>query len=166
MLVFLIGFMGSGKSTTGRQLARKLGYGFLDTDARIAEQYGMSINEIFETLGEARFRETESRLLEYIIERRNLVISTGGGLPCYGRNMEIIRQNGVSVYLRISPADLYLRLSAGRQKRPLIRDLSGEDLRSFIEKKLSEREIYYEKADYTVDGINTDVRSLAEMLRR
>ncbi|GAG82863.1 unnamed protein product [marine sediment metagenome] len=88
MIIFLIGFMGSGKSTTGKQLAKRLGYTFVDTDNLIVERLGMSVNEIFDRLGEKTFRKNETRLLNELILKNNLVVSTGGGLPCYGNNMD------------------------------------------------------------------------------
>ena len=97
MIIFLIGFMGSGKSTTGKQLAKCLGYGFVDTDKRIVERFGMSVNEIFDRLGESRFRESETGLLNELCAKDNLVVSTGGGLPCHADNMEIINRSGISV---------------------------------------------------------------------
>ena len=87
MNIFLIGFMGSGKSTTGKKLARKLGYAFMDTDSEIVRRFSMSVNEIFDRLGEDRFRDAEVRLLNELIRRNNIVVSTGGGLPCHGENM-------------------------------------------------------------------------------
>jgi len=165
MIIFLIGFMGSGKSTTGKKLAGRLGYAFLDTDRQIAREFGMNINEIFDRLGESRFRESEARLLKEIILRRNVVVSTGGGLPCHGDNMDIINRNGVSIYLKLSPSDLYQRLSGGKRKRPLIRDLSDSELLRYIERKLSEREFYYLQSRFTVDGRNPNLDELVGLLR-
>ena len=124
MIIFLIGFMGSGKSTTGKRLARRMGYTFVDTDSLIAERLGMSVNKIFDRLGENAFREAETRLLNELIFKDNLVVSTGGGLPCYGGNMDLMNFNGQSVYLKVSSSVLYERLSLRKDKRPLIKDLS------------------------------------------
>lgn len=164
MIVFLIGFMGSGKSTTGKELAKRLNYGYADTDSIIVDKFGMSINEIFDRLGETRFRESEVRVLNDLVTRKNIVVSTGGGLPCHGRNMDIINRHGVSVYLKASPEELTERLSSRKQKRPLIKDLSDEELFKFIKDKLEEREPFYGKARYIVDGIKTDIRDLTDRL--
>ena len=164
MIVFLIGFMGSGKSTTGKKLARRLGFAYLDTDSRIVSEFGMSINEIFDRFGETKFRESEVRLLNEIIQKKNVVVSTGGGLPCHGGNMDVMNRNGISIYLKVSPSDLYRRLSTRKLKRPLIRDLSDEDLQRYVERKLTERESYYLKARYTVEGYNPSLDELVGLL--
>jgi shikimate kinase len=164
MNIFLIGFMGSGKSTTGKKLARKLGYAFMDTDSEIVRRFGMSVNEIFDRLGEDRFRDAEVRLLNELIRRNNIVVSTGGGLPCHGENMQLINRNGISVYLKVSPADLYQRLSTRKHKRPLIRDLDEKELKHFIESKLAEREPFYSMANHTVRGLQTGPEDLIRLL--
>jgi shikimate kinase len=164
MKIFLIGFMGSGKSTTGKKLARKLGYAFMDTDSEIVRRFSMSVNEIFDRLGEDRFRDAEVRLLNELIRRNNIVVSTGGGLPCHGENMELINRHGISVYLKVSPADLYQRLSTRKHKRPLIRDLDEKELKHFIESKLAEREPFYSMANHTVRGLQTDPEDLIRLL--
>ena len=132
--------MGSGKSTVGKGLARRLGYSFIDMDARIEGEHGLSINEIFEKLGEKAFREMENKLLKEMVSLKDAVISTGGGLPCTGNNMDLINRKGVSIYLRMDPAALLNRLSRGKSRRPLIRHLSREELETFIYEKLKERE--------------------------
>jgi shikimate kinase len=165
MIIFLIGFMGSGKSTTGKQLAKRLGYSFLDTDKLIVEQLGISINEIFNRLGEKTFRENETRLLNELISKDNIVVSTGGGMPCHGNNMDIINRHGLSVYLKQSSQALYDRLFSGKENRPLIKDMSETELMAFIEEKLSEREPYYNKALHIVSGLNVRLDELVKLLR-
>jgi shikimate kinase len=164
MIIFLIGFMGSGKSTTGKKLAKRLGYGFLDTDKMIVERFGMSINEIFETLGEGKFRETEASLLGEIVLKKNLVVSTGGGLPCYGNNMDTINRYGISIYLKAGPEELYERLITRKYKRPLIKDLPDEELRKFIALKLTEREPYYNRATHVVPGLDIGPGELVKLV--
>jgi shikimate kinase len=164
MIIFLIGFMGSGKSTTGKKLAMRLGYAYLDTDSQIVSKFGMSVNEIFDRLGEEKFRDAEFRLLNELIRRKNIVVSTGGGFPCLGENMEIINRYGFSIYLKVSPSDLYQRLSTRKQKRPLIRDLSDADLKRYIDQKLAERESYYSRARHTVDGLHVSQDELIRLL--
>lgn len=157
--------MGSGKSTTGKKLAKKLGYEFLDSDTLIVEQYGMSINEIFDHLGEESFRESETRLLKELISRSNLVVSTGGGLPCHSGNMDIINRNGISIYLKVSYSVLFNRLLNRKYKRPLIRNLSDQELKFFIEKKLSRREPFYNKATHIVRGLDVEIDELVDLIR-
>jgi shikimate kinase len=164
MIIFLVGFMGSGKSTVGRGLARRLGYTFIDMDARLEGEHGMSINEIFEKLGEKAFREMENNLLKEMVSRQDAVISTGGGLPCTGNNMDLINRNGVSIYLKMEPSALLDRLSRGKSRRPLIRHLSRQELETFIYEKLREREPVYLRAHHTVSGLNVDMDSLVEIL--
>jgi shikimate kinase len=164
MNIFLIGFMGSGKSTTGKKLSKLLGYSFVDTDELIIDRLGMSINDIFKHLGEEKFRENETGVLNKLVTEKNLVVSTGGGLPCYGENMDIINRHGISVYLKVSPTDLYSRLSPGKYKRPLIKNLSDEELMKFIENTLSEREAYYSLAHHTVTKLDVDLKKLMKVL--
>jgi shikimate kinase len=164
MIIFLVGFMGSGKSTVGLGLARRLGYSFIDMDARIEGEHRMSINEIFEKLGEKAFREMENNMLNEMVSLQDAVISTGGGLPCTGNNMDLINRKGVSIYLRMDPAALLNRLSRGKSRRPLIRDLSREELETFICEKLKEREPVYLRAHHIVNGLDVKLNELVEIL--
>jgi len=164
MIIFLVGFMGSGKSTVGRRLAGRLGYSFIDMDQRLEAEHGMTINEIFEKLGEKAFREMENLLLEEIVSLKDTVISTGGGLPCTGNNMDLINDKGVSIYLRMEPEALLNRLSRGKRRRPLIRHLSREELETFIREKLREREPVYLRAHHIVSGLNFNMDHLVEIL--
>jgi shikimate kinase len=164
MLIFLVGFMGSGKSTIGQRLARRLGYSFIDMDARIEGKYGMTINEIFEKLGESAFRDMETGLLKEMVSLKDAVISTGGGLPCTGDNMELINRSGISVYLRMDPESLVNRLSRGKSHRPLIRHMTRSELGTFIESKLMEREPVYLQAHHTVNGLNVKIGEIIGLL--
>jgi shikimate kinase len=164
MIIFLLGFMGSGKSTVGKRLAGRLGYSFIDMDARLEGEHGMTINEIFEKLGEKAFRELESNLLKEMVSLQDAVISTGGGLPCTGNNMDLINRKGVSIYLRMEPAALLNRLSRGKSRRPLIRHLSRQELETFIQEKLREREPVYLRAHHIISGLNFKMDELVEIL--
>ena len=164
MNIFLIGFMGSGKSTMGKKLARRMGYDFVDMDRLIEKKEGMSVRKIFRKKGEGKFRKMERKTLEKLVRKDRLVISTGGGVPCEAGNMELIRQHGISIYLKMDPPALYKRLKKRQSKRPLIKDLSEKELRKFISEKLSEREGYYSQADHTVDGSKRDVDELLALL--
>lgn len=165
MLIFLIGFMGSGKSTTGKKLAKRLGYAFVDTDKQIVQRLGMSVNEIFDRLGEEKFRESEARLLHELLQKKNLVVSTGGGLPCRGNNMDRMNARGHTVYLKMKTEALYRRLAARKEKRPLIRDLSDTQLKAFIRTTLLEREKFYNKARHVVEGRKVSTEDLVKLLR-
>ena len=165
MIIFLIGFMGSGKSTTGKRLAKRMRYNFIDTDRVIVERLGMSVNEIFDRLGENAFRDNETRLLKELIAKDNLVVSTGRGLPCHGGNMDLMNISGQSIYLKVSSADLHKRLCSRKDKRPLIKNLSDSELLDFIENKLAEREPYYLKARHVVRGLNVNLDDLVKRIR-
>jgi shikimate kinase len=133
-------------------------------DARIEGEYGITINEIFEKLGEKAFREMENDLLKEMVTLQDTVISTGGGLPCTGNNMDLINRSGVSIYLRLEPAVLLNRLSRGKSRRPLIRHLSRQKLETFIFEKLREREPVYLRAHHTVSGLNVKMDELVGIL--
>jgi len=158
MRVFLIGFMGSGKTTTGKRLARKLNYTFIDTDSLFEEKSGKSISDYFKVKGETAFRQAEHDLLDDLVKLDNVVVATGGGLPCFFDNMDIINANGISVYLRLSPLSLASRLANSKEDRPLIKNLSGDNLLFFITEMLEKREPYYLKAKCVVKGesVKTD----------
>jgi shikimate kinase len=164
MIIFLVGFMGSGKSTVGQRLAGRLGYSFVDMDARLEGEHGMTINEIFEKLGEKAFREMESNLLKEMFTLQDTVISTGGGLPCTGNNMDLINREGVSIYLRMDTEALLNRLSRGKSRRPLIRHLTRQELETFIWEKLREREPVYLRAHHIVSGLNFKMDELMKIL--
>jgi len=151
--IVLIGFMGSGKSTVGRILADKLGSGFVDMDEEIEQSQGQTISQIFSTLGESQFRKIETATIKRLLStKKPLVISTGGGTPCFGENMSLIKENSYSFYLKVGRASLAERLQRSTD-RPLINGMNKKDLKIFIKDKLSEREHYYKQAYKTVRGI-------------
>lgn len=137
--------MGSGKTTFGKKLAEKLNYQFIDTDKAIEELVGMSIKAIFKTKGEAYFRTLERSFIEQITVQKT-VIATGGGLPCYYGNMDLLNQKGVTVYLKYTVDELFERLKLDKSSRPLLLDKSNEQLFNYISELLSVRESYYLKA--------------------
>ncbi|MDF2516447.1 MAG: shikimate kinase [Sphingobacterium sp.] len=162
--IFLIGYMGSGKTTLGKKLASKLDLPFIDTDEEIVKQIGMSITEYFGQHGEAAFRKLEREQLRKFAGNY-AVISTGGGAPCFFDNMEWIRTNGYAVYLQMTPKALFDRLSQSKlHKRPILIGKSPEELRAFIEEKLTEREPYYTQAHLTIDQLNTPVETLVDLI--
>ena len=164
--IFLIGYMGSGKTTLGKKLANKLDLPFIDTDEEIVKQIGMSITEYFGEHGEAAFRELEREQLHKFADSY-AVISTGGGAPCFFDNMDWIKANGYAVYLQMSPKALFDRLSQSKlHKRPILIGKSPEELRVFIEEKLTEREPYYSQAHLTIDQLNTTVEALVTLINQ
>jgi shikimate kinase len=166
MKIFLLGYMGSGKSTAGKKLASKLGMDFLDLDEYIEKEYGSSITEIFESEGEEKFRELEHLYLQRVVLMDNIIISVGGGTPCYYNNIEIINNNGLSVYFKMSVDTLVNRLVNAKKQRPLIKGMAESDLKNFIEANLGNREYFYAQAHYKVKAKSLDIDELAEFLRK
>lgn len=154
MKVFLIGFMGCGKSTLGRKLATKLGYDLVDLDHQIELIAGTSVADYFAVNGEEVFRKLESDTLKEFDYPKNCVIATGGGTPCYFDNMDWMNENGTTVYIEMSALALAKRLESGISKRPLLRNLSEEKLVQFIEDKLEERQSFYTRAAVVLNGVN------------
>jgi shikimate kinase len=144
--VFLIGFMGCGKSTFGRKLAEELNWDFVDLDDYIEFQEKSSIPEIFRDKGEAYFRSLESKAVEESSKWKRTIISTGGGTPCFNDNISSINNIGLSVYIKLSPEVLKSRLEGEKFKRPLIANLSDIEMLSFIQLKLSDRSSDYSKS--------------------
>lgn len=165
MRIFLIGFMGSGKTHWGRLLSEKLGIRFFDLDEQVAEHAGKSIPRIFATEGEEQFRMIEKDVLHIIAESHTqFVMACGGGSPCYFNNIEYMNQAGTTVWIN-SPLDtLFERLIKEKDKRPLIKELSDGQLRAFINKKFADRKIYYEQADVTVDEEPVQLDNLIEKI--
>jgi shikimate kinase len=164
MKIFLIGFMGSGKTTLGRKLASRMGYEFIDLDHKLEQQVELSIAEYFSFFGEDAFRKLESEVLKKTLYPENVVISTGGGLPCYFDNMDWMKANGKVVYINLSPKTLADRLENGKEERPLLQDKHGDDLVLFIEQKLAEREKYYSQANIIADGLSLTAERLEQIL--
>lgn len=154
MIIFLIGFMGCGKTTLGKRLSRKLDYSFYDMDEEIEKKAGLSVSEIFSQKGEAAFRKMEREYLKSLNPESDLVIATGGGAPCFGDNIELMNQLGITVYLKMSPVSLAGRLQKARSIRPLIEGLGDEALLEFIHERLKEREPHYKKAKCIMKGEN------------
>lgn len=165
MKVFIIGFMGCGKTTWGRKLANHLGVDFLDLDHVFEAKVGKTITEYFTEYGQDAFREMESTILKETEYPEKVVVSTGGGLPCFFDNMAWMNTNGKSLYIKLSPKTLAERLDKGKTTRPLILGKHGDELVEFIAEKLSERESFYEQATHIVNGIDMSVELLADTLK-
>ncbi len=150
MKVFIIGFMGSGKSYVGQQLAQLLDYLYVDTDNLIENTEGVSIAELFDTKGEVAFRLIESNALKGLSKWDNIIVATGGGVPCFHDNMAFINNSGITVYLKTDPELLLERLKSEAEKRPLLRGRSEAELLVFINSKIAERASFYEQADIII----------------
>ncbi len=152
MRLYLIGYMGCGKSTVGRKIARFAHMRFMDTDSQVEMREGATVADIITYQGEEYFRAVEQAVLDDTANIDNVVVSTGGGLPIWADNMERIGQLGLSVYLRRSPQNILSRLSPyGRQKRPKFRGLNDEQLLDFMTHHMAEREPIYSKADVVIE---------------
>jgi shikimate kinase len=164
-IIYIIGFMGSGKSTAGKKLASLLGWSFIDLDKKIEEHEGKTIPEIFSERGEDYFRVVEKQLLRNLKSETETIISTGGGTPCYSDNMNIMLESGLTIYLKLTPMQLRSRLSESKGDRPLIKDLDHEKLLSFIEKKLAYREKQYNRSALIIEGIDMDTKELLLLVK-
>lgn len=164
MRIFLIGFMGSGKTTLGKQLAKKLGYQFVDQDTLIEERLKMTVGDIFATYGENRFRLEEREVLLSFETSTNLVVSTGGGAPCFFDNIGIMNTLGCSIYLKAEPKTLANRLKNSQNTRPLIIGKSEQELLDYISAKLFEREPFYNQATVSIQSINLTVSDIILVL--
>lgn len=154
--IFLIGFMGCGKSTFGRKLAHKIGWEFIDLDDYIEKEEQRDIKTIFELEGENYFRELETNTLNSLRNHKSTVISCGGGTPCFNENIHVINELGLSVYIKLSPETLMKRLISEKSKRPLIASKKNSELLEFIEQKLNERQSFYHQAHVTFDYSSKD----------
>ena len=152
MRIFLIGFMGCGKTTLGKKLAKHLNYNFIDLDSYIEKTTNKTITEIFENKGEKTFRIVEKESLMEVCKKDNLVIATGGGTPCFFDNMQKILDSGKAIYLKMEIEDLLERLETEKSQRPLIENKSAKELDNFIRNKLSEREYFYKISNYILQG--------------
>ena len=168
MKIILLGYMGSGKTTIGIQLAKKLFLNFTDLDEFIEEKEQKLIKEIFEQKGEIYFRKIEHKYLkQFIKENESYVLSLGGGTPCYAGNLDLILhdKNNLSFYLRGSISTLFKRLTENKFKRPLINDLSDNQLTEYIAKHLFERSVFYDKATYKISIDDKEVQEIVTEIR-
>lgn len=147
--IFLTGYMGSGKTTLGRALATAMDIPFIDLDHYIEQRYRKTISQLFAERGEEGFREIERKILHEVGEFEDVIISTGGGTPCFFDNIEYMNAQGTTVYLDVPVERLFIRLSIARSKRPLIKEKNDEELMTFIEEQLAKRAPHYSKAQYS-----------------
>ena len=149
--VILIGYMGAGKTTVGKALAQELGVPFYDLDWYITNRMRKTIAQIFEERGEEGFRQIERNMLHEVAEFEDVIISCGGGTPCFFDNIDYMNQQAPVVYLKAEPEVLYKHLAMSKNDRPLLRGKSQEELITFITEQLEKRSPYYTKAAYTLD---------------
>lgn len=164
MRIYLVGYMGAGKSTTSKRLAHQLGWEAYDTDRLFEARYKISINDFFHKYDAELYRKLETQILHETLQFDNAVIATGGGTPCFNGNMAWMNQHGFTVFLKISPESAIVRLSQSKVKRPILIDKSSEELAEFIKKNYTERLPFYEQAQLTFKGENCDVEALATLI--
>ena len=149
--IILIGYMGSGKTTVGKALSKETGMMFYDLDWYIESRMRKTVSQIFAERGEDAFRTMEYNMLHEVAEFEDVIISCGGGTPCFFDNMDYLNQQGDVVYLKATPETLYKHLLMAKVERPLLKDKSPEELIAYITDHLKERAPFYEKAHYTLD---------------
>ena len=170
--IILIGYMGAGKTTIGKALSKELGIIFYDLDWYIENRMRKTVSQIFAERGEEGFRKIEYNMLHEVAEFEDVIISCGGGTPCFFDNMDYLNQQGQVVYLKAEPEVLYKHLLMAKVERPLIKGKSQEELLAFISDQLDRREPFYSKARYTLDvslmdsydKFNISVAKLRELL--
>ena len=149
--IILIGYMGAGKTTVGKALAKELGVPFYDLDWYIESRMHKTVAQIFAEKGEEGFRKIEHNMLHEIAEFEDVIVSCGGGTPCFFDNFDYMNQQGPVIYLKADPEVLYKHLVMSKNDRPLLRGKSPEELITFIREQLEKREPFYSKAKYTLD---------------
>lgn len=162
--IILIGYMASGKTTLGKKLANKLNIPFIDVDAKIEELEGCSISEIFLHKGEKGFRLLETDFLKTYNFPESFVLSTGGGMPCFNDNMDLLNKIGVTFYLKRPVKELVNRIVNAKEKRPLVEGKSIEELESFINETLLLRSPFYESSQYILNRENQTVEEIIDCL--
>lgn len=164
-IVFLIGFMGSGKSTLGKKIATMIDFDFIDLDEQIIKRTKMNIADYFEKFGEDAFRQIEKEELHKLLEHEDVIIATGGGTPCYYDNMEWMNQHGKTVYLKLPAKALVTRLTQNEvNTRPLLKGKSKEELLMYIDSTLKERAPFYEQAKIEFNGLQSNSKDLIKQI--
>lgn len=156
--------MGSGKSTLGHDLAKVLGISWTDLDDEFELRYKISIPDFFAKYGEIAFRELEHKLVKDFMSIPDLIVSTGGGTPCFFNNMELMNNSGLTIYLEASPDLILSRIAASARKRPVFQKMNGEDSLQQITDHLKTRVDFYEKAKIKIDASKTDIQAIKELI--
>lgn len=164
MRIYLIGYMGCGKSTLGKRLAKHAGLQFIDMDHYIEKRNCKTVPQLFEEFGEEGFRKRERKALEELSEFTDVVIATGGGAPCFFDNIDLMNRTGKTIFLNIDPKILASRLLKSQTERPLIKGKSKEELIGFIDETLKKRNAYYKQAHCQITKPNMDLDELVEII--
>ena len=162
--IYLVGYMGAGKTTAAKRLAHRLGWEVADTDALFEEKYRISIDDFFQKYDEPLYRKLESEILKSTESLDKVVISTGGGTACYFDNMDWMNQHGLTVFMRISPAAAVDRVLHSRHKRPLARGKTEAELMEFVSQHYAARMPFYERAQITVKSEDFDLEGLVLLI--
>ena len=164
MKIYLIGYMYSGKTTVGHALARSMGYQFYDLDQAFEAKYHTSIPLFFQRYGEEAFRRLEQQMLHTTADLDNVVISTGGGTPCFFDNIQWINSHGVSVYLDVTLETILCRAAKSRKTRPILADKNPEEREAYVRQQLQQRLPYYQQAQINFPADNPDMNMLKNLL--
>ena len=164
--IYLVGYMGAGKTTAAKRLAHRLGWEHYDTDALFEEKYHISVDDFFHKYDEALFRKLESQILQSTENLENAVISTGGGTPCFNDNMTWMNGHGTTVFLKISPQTAVNRIVNSKKKRPLAAGKTEAELATFVEKHYGARMSFYGQAQHVVKGEDLDIEALLALLQK
>lgn len=164
--IFLVGFMGAGKTTLGNFMQDNYDFSFIDLDHYIERRFFKTINALFDTYGEEGFRQLEKEMLHEVADIENVIIATGGGTPCFFDNMDYMITKGTTVFLDVPRNELLNRLEQAKSKRPLLKDKNKEEIALFIEQSMQKRRPFYEKATLTIDTTSMytkeDITAIAE----
>lgn len=168
--IYLVGYMGAGKTTVGKALEKRTGLSFIDLDYYIEGRYRKTVSQLFAEKGEDAFREIERRMLHEVSMFEDVLISTGGGTPCFFDNMAYMNSCGTTIYLQVPPSELAKRLELCKHTRPVLAGRSGEDLQAFIAESLARRDTYYKQATVVFDAsvmlTEGDVSDIASALEK
>lgn len=163
--IILIGYMGAGKTTIGKALARSLNIPFYDLDWYIEERYRKSIAQLFAERGEEGFRTLEREMLHEVGEFENVILSSGGGTPCFYDNISYMNMQAETIYLKASPEVLFQHLKIGKTERPLLKNKTDEEMMSFIRSSLETREPYYNQAKHILNvNLLTEYKNIKETI--
>ena len=162
--IYLVGYSYSGKTTMGRQLAKRLGYAFFDTDKAVELKYHTTIPMIFSRYGEKAFRIIETQILQSTATLEHTVISTGGGTPCNKENMDFILSHGLAVYLKMGVEDIMERLSHARRSRPSLAGKNTDEIRRFVSEQLEQRIPFYSQAHLSLDALHATSAQIEQLI--
>lgn len=165
MRIYLVGYMGAGKTTAAKRLANRLGLDCYDTDHLFEEKYRISVDDFFKKYDEPLYRKLESQILRSTERLDNAVIATGGGTACFNENIDWMNQHGLTIFLKISPKTVVNRVFHSRTKRPLARDKSMEELEAFVQQNYTERMPFYEKAHRIFKGEDCDLDAIVTAIK-